>query len=387
LRDSQTPDFVHTGPGTLGGRYLRLFWQPVFRGRELEPGRAVPIRIMSEDMTLYRGAGGDAHLVAFRCAHRGTQLSVGWVEGDCIRCRYHGWLYDGTGQCVEQPGEDPALAARVKIRSYPVQEYLGLIFAYLGEGDPPPIRRYPDFEQPGVIDVDPPEVWPCNFFNRLDNDPAHIPWAHRESTRRMGHDRSGSIDATHYVETDWGVASSIPGGSSNHFHMPNTNQLKVRHRVPGYERLWEYRLVFHVPMDDEHCIAFDVNLTPGLAGEEGERFSRLRREIQDPEAEAPLAIAEAILAGKMRIEDMDPELSYYKQFWIEDYVTQVGQGPIADRTSERLVRTDTKPILKRKIWERELRALDEGRPLKEWTSPALFASSEERSRATEARAR
>jgi 5,5'-dehydrodivanillate O-demethylase len=367
-------DFVHTGPNTPAGRYLRRFWQPVQRARELAPGRALPIRIMGEDLTLYRGQSGEPHAVAFRCAHRGTQLSVGWVEDDCIRCRYHGWRYGPDGQCVEAPGEDESLPQRVRIGVYPTQEYLGLIFVYLGDGQPPPIRRYPDFDQPGIFEVDPPEVWPCNFFNRLDNDPAHIPWTHRESTRRMGQpDRITRIDATHYVETDWGVGSSIPNGSSNHFHMPNTNQLKVRHRVPGYEHLWEYRLVWHLPIDDGHCIAFDINLTPGLSGEEGERFRALRRLIQEEEDSSdPYEIAEAILAGKLRVEDMDPDLSYYKQFWIEDYVTQVGQGTIPDRAQERLVRTDTKPILKRQLWQRELRALVEGWPLKEWTSPMLF---------------
>src|SRR6266516_7652178 len=135
-------DFVHTGPGTLAGRYLRMFWQPVHLAEDLKPGRAVPIRIMSEEFTLYRGENGP-HLLAFRCAHRGTQLSTGWVEGDEIRCFYHGWKYDGSGQCVEQPAEPEPFCQRIKIKSYPLQEYLGLIFAYLGEGEPPPLPRYP----------------------------------------------------------------------------------------------------------------------------------------------------------------------------------------------------------------------------------------------------
>src|SRR5919199_3174498 len=97
--------FEYTGPGTLAGRYLRAFWQPVALAADLPPGHAKPIRIMSEDYTLYRGEGGAAHLVAYRCAHRGTQLSTGWVEDDCIRCRYHGWMYDGDGRCVHQPLE------------------------------------------------------------------------------------------------------------------------------------------------------------------------------------------------------------------------------------------------------------------------------------------
>ena len=68
-------DFVHTGPGTLAGRYLRTFWQPIYRAEDLPSGRTMPIRIMSDDLTLYRGESGEPHLVAFRCAHRSTQLS------------------------------------------------------------------------------------------------------------------------------------------------------------------------------------------------------------------------------------------------------------------------------------------------------------------------
>src|SRR6266508_3162130 len=132
-------DLVHTGPGTLAGRYLRRFWQPVWRSEDLKSGEAVPIRIMSEDFTLYRGEGGPAHVLPFRCAHRGTQLSTGWVEGDTLRCFYHGWRYDGAGQCVEQPGEDASFTQKVKLRSSPAQEYLGLVFVYFGEGDPPPL--------------------------------------------------------------------------------------------------------------------------------------------------------------------------------------------------------------------------------------------------------
>ena len=134
MRTNDFRDFVHTGPGTLAGRYLRMYWQPVYRSADLEIGRPVRIEIMSEFFTLYRGESGTAHLVADRCAHRGTQLLLGWVEGECIRCFYHGWVYDGSGQCIEQPAEKESFARKVKIASYPVEEYLGLIFAYLGEG-------------------------------------------------------------------------------------------------------------------------------------------------------------------------------------------------------------------------------------------------------------
>src|SRR5262245_4768037 len=116
-------DFVHTGPGTLAGRYLRRFWQPVGRATDFALGRAYPIKLMSEDYTLYRGEDGAPHIVAPRCPHRGTRLSVGWVEGNDLRCFYHGWKFDGSGQCIEQPAEDHAFCRKVTIRSYPTAEY------------------------------------------------------------------------------------------------------------------------------------------------------------------------------------------------------------------------------------------------------------------------
>src|SRR4051794_20205449 len=125
-------EILHTGPGTLTGRYLRTFWHPVFLARNLKPGRAMPVKIMSEEFTLYRGEGSQVHAVAFRCAHRGTQLSTGWVEGDNLRCFYHGWAYGPDGQCVEQPAEPEPFCSRIKIRSYPIEEYLGLLFVYQG---------------------------------------------------------------------------------------------------------------------------------------------------------------------------------------------------------------------------------------------------------------
>src|SRR5216684_2264622 len=160
-RPAREQDYASTGPDTLAGRYMRLFWQPILKSADLSSGHAKPIRIMSEELTLYRGETGSAHVVANRCAHRGTQLSTGWVEGDCIRCFYHGWKYDGSGQCVEQPAEDASFASKVRIRSYPCEEYLGLVFAYLGDAErgdtgafrPPPLPRYPEFEREGALDV------------------------------------------------------------------------------------------------------------------------------------------------------------------------------------------------------------------------------------------
>ena len=174
-------DRFHTGPGTLAGRFMRMFWLPVYLSEDLLPGTAKPIRIMSEEFTLYRGESGTPHVVAFRCAHRRTQLSVGWVEEDCIRCIYHGWKYEGSGQCVDQPAEANPWADKVKIASYPTREYLGFIFVFFGEGDPPSLPRYSEFEDfEGIL------KWnlitrECNIWNNLENslDYCHVGFVHQ----------------------------------------------------------------------------------------------------------------------------------------------------------------------------------------------------------------
>jgi 5,5'-dehydrodivanillate O-demethylase len=372
--DAGYEDLVHVGPGTLAGRYLRMFWQPVARSEDLAPGQVKPIKMLGERLTLYRGSGGAAHLTEFTCAHRGTQLSIGWVEDDCIRCRYHGWLYDASGQCIEVPGEGPAFTGRIRIRTYPVHEYVGLIFAYLGEGEPPSFRQYPDLDLPGVIVVDPPEVLPCNFWNRLDNDNHHIPWTHRSTATRLNQlfwlaPREPMIEETPYGF----VTRTHPQGQSphaSHFHMPNTNSFPIRSRARGYEGrdLWDTKFTWTVPIDDDHFVAFDVTRTP-LTGEEAVAYAARRKEEQEPEAEMRWDVAEAILRGDYSIEQIPDEISHYNGFAIEDYATQVGQGQV-DRSREHLGQLDRQVVMKRGLWLRDLKAVAEGRPPQPWQTPA-----------------
>jgi 5,5'-dehydrodivanillate O-demethylase oxygenase subunit len=365
VRITQYTDFAHAGPGTLAGRFLRAFWQPVYLGQDLPAGQTRLLRILGEDFTLYRGESGAPHVIAYRCAHRGTQLSTGWVEGDCIRCFYHGWKYDGSGQCVEQPAEDPRFASKVQLRSYPTQEYLGLIFAYLGEGEPPPFPRYGELEEPGVLEVY-KNTWPCNYFQAIENslDQAHIAFVHRDSSfdaNNLGEIPTISVDESEYGIT---VRGGRPGGGVrlNHWHMPNMNQIKV---PPfGAASGWADFIVFHVPVDDGHHARFLVYLTP-VTGDEARRWTEERQAVlASLSPAAPLA--EAVLAGELRIGDIGVPTHLID---VQDYVALVAQGTIVDREHERLGRSDVGVMLLRKLWERELRALAEGRPLKQWRRP------------------
>jgi 5,5'-dehydrodivanillate O-demethylase len=364
-------DLVSTGPGTLAGKYMRMFWHPVYRSEELELGRAKPIRIMGDDFTLYRGTEGKPHVVAFRCAHRGTQLSAGWVEGDCIRCMYHGWLYDSTGQCLEQPAEEQSFAKKIRIGSYPTEEYLGLVFAYFGEGKAPPFPRYPHFEKEGVLEVLPVQVWPCNFFQRVDNngDTFHVPFVHRGAY--LSTDIRSGLPTISKEESPWGTTgyATFPGGWTNVLQFVMPNAYTFRNPSPYPDIPWDDRFQWDVPVDDQQSLQFRLRLVP-LTGEAARQYQEHRAELRAKETFSVIDAGQSVLTGKLNFQDLE-KLTNDKISLIhsQDYVSQAGQGVIADRAQEHLGRSDIGVILFRKIWERELRALAEGRPLKKWALP------------------
>ncbi|MFT5439507.1 MAG: 5,5'-dehydrodivanillate O-demethylase [Alphaproteobacteria bacterium] len=375
-------DLEPVGPATPSGRYLRCFWLPVYRARDLKPGRTKPLEMLSEKFTLYRGEDGVARIVDFRCPHRGTQLSVGWVEGSSIRCRYHGWRYDGAGQCVEQPNEQTPFCDRIKLRSYPSREYLGLIFAFLGDGEPPPFPAYPDLDLPGIIVADPPEILPIGFWNRLDNDMGHVPWVHRATSIAKGWDHYLVLRREAVEETDYGYkADRLPGigetketmglRAEAHFFMPVAFQFWQKTRARGYEDqdLWDTKMVFTVPINDGAYVNFDVTRTP-LEGAAADAYAEARYQQMEEDEEIRWDLAEKILAGDMSLEDLPGDMQANTRFIIEDYVTQVGQGSVRGRPPEHLAPTDAKPILLRRIWQREITKLLAGEAVKEWRIPA-----------------
>jgi 5,5'-dehydrodivanillate O-demethylase len=378
MKATDYTDFVHTGLGTLAGEFLRRFWHPVARAEDLAPGEARPVRLMGEDFTLYRGESGAPHLLPFRCAHRGAQLSTGWVEGEDLRCIYHGWKYDGSGQCVEQPAEPQPFCQQVRLRAHPVAEYLGLIFVYIGEHEPPLLPRHPEFEEPGFVAVA-RDAWPCNYFQAIENsvDQAHIAFVHRDSsfnTSGVGTIPSLTVEESQYGITTYGIR---PGGSVRvgHWHMPHTNQIKQP--IGGSEPGWMDLLSYKVPIDDAHCALFVVYFVPRAEVSSGEAFERIRARLEaEARARTPNPVpelGERVIAGDLRSGDIDVPANI--KINLQDYIAQIGQGRIADRKRDRLGRSDAGVILLRKIWTRELQALAEGRPLKRWCRPERLLST------------
>ena len=357
-------DLVHYGPGTPAGTYLRHFWHPVYRAEDLAPGWAKRIQIMGEYFTLYRGESGTAHVVEDRCPHRKTRLSIGEIEGDSIRCFYHGWKFAGDGICEEQPAEPASFKQGVCIRSYPVREYLGLIFAYFGEGDPPEFQEFPEAEYDNgrPLTVKKIEV-KYNFFQRIENslDEAHVHFVHKVSASATPEFSSLPV-AYAAEETDYGILRKTTydrGGKKDirqkYFMMPN---IGLTLPPPATELDdWAPNLSWRVPANDETTLSF----TMSRRKPRGEKVADKSWEHMDD-------IVEKILDGRMRLKDVDPY--HPRLFNIQDNVAIGGQGRMHDdRDKEWLGRSDIPIVLLRRIYQREIRAAVEGRPIKRWRLP------------------
>jgi 5,5'-dehydrodivanillate O-demethylase len=359
-----------TGPGTLAGRYLRMFWQPVCIASELLPGRPQPLRIMSESYTLYRGASGQPYLLAPVCPHRQTQLSLGWVEGENIRCFYHGWMFDGAGTCVDQPAEPQPFCEKVPIRAYPAVERYGLIFAFLGEGEPPEFPSFSTFDRAGDL------LWAekitrhCNFFSNLENaiDTVHVGFVHRTQPGTV----DGRVDSPlcFAEEGEWGVEYETKRTSGAYrktlIGMPNTFNVILLSFEGDTQALWQEALQWYVPIDDTNHTAFMVRRFLASDADARAAIDRIRATVSK-RTDNHVELARAILAGKLRLEDVDPASTDY--FRLQDDIAQMGQGPIPDRSADRLGRSDAGVIMVRKLWTRELKALATGEPLKRWRRP------------------
>jgi 5,5'-dehydrodivanillate O-demethylase oxygenase subunit len=368
-RHVQEIDFVHTGPGTIAGRYLRRFWQPIYLSRDLAKGKLVPIRVMGEDFTLYRGESGRPYLTVHRCPHRGTQLSNGWVQGEQLSCRYHGWTFDPTGQCTAQPAEPQPFCSKVKIATYPAREAIGWIFAYLGEGTAPPFPEWPklgQFLHRHRID--------CNYFQSAENilDDVHVHFSHHNS-ELLRRSRRAAIPKVSAYETPFGLTQQLEHVRStelNHFIMPNMCYLQFDYR----KRTKVSTLFAYVPIDDTHHNHY-MSTTAAISSPKF--INKLIGFVAWVDARRGVTKDQwfskktsEVLSGKSTFERItNPRL--------QDTVICVGQGAIADRSVDRLGTSDAAVILLRKIWRRELRLLAEGRPLTQFTFPQFIEASGE----------
>ncbi|WP_296558163.1 Rieske 2Fe-2S domain-containing protein [Pigmentiphaga sp.] len=368
-------------PDTPMGQLLRQFWHPIAISRNVAPGTARAVTLMGEQYALYRGQSGQAHLVTNRCAHRRTHLHTGWVEGDQLRCMYHGWKFDGSGQCVERPAERPGTHAQIRIAAHPVHEYCGLIFAYVGPGEPPPfdLPRKPRFEQAGVLLFQRQEIWPCHWLQHAENslDAVHVSFAHQMGKiGAFGHAITSDIPELAYEETSSGIRQTatrqVDGKSQvrvSDWTFPYGNHVVL----PGVSANdpWIESANWMVPLDATHTLRVSLRAVPSTTPEADEK---LQRYFEDCETYDSSDHHDALFAGRY------PDDPLVRLTSAQDYVVLVGQGAVADRAAECLGSSDRGISMLRRILWREMEALRTGAAAKTWARqeqvPTLFQYAE-----------
>jgi len=175
---------IECGPGTAGGTVLRSYWQPAALAEELAGERpVVPVTLLGEELVLFRDETDRLGLISRWCPHRGVDLSFGRPEDGGLRCAFHGWLFDVTGSCLQTPAE-PAQSkfhTRIRIGCYPVVERNGIVWAWMGEGEPPSLPGFDCLVAPAEQVFAFKGMWDCNWLqaHEVGIDPAHAAFLHR----------------------------------------------------------------------------------------------------------------------------------------------------------------------------------------------------------------
>lgn len=380
LTQRQNDLLTQTGPGTPGGKLLRRYWQPVALARDLPQGGApLPIRVMSEDLVLFRDDNGNPGLLELRCPHRKADLSYGRVENGGLRCIYHGWLFDVAGRCIEQPGEprESNYKDRIRHKAYPCRDVSGLVMAYMGEGEAPALPPFPFFHAPEDHVWTNRSLHECNYLqgNEGNIDPQHLSFLHRVDTGAqitygsyLAQDVSPAIDVK---ETSWGLqvetSRDIESGKRykryTNFIMPNGStfvgvplvdpKIAPADSNDGYSGHW------HVPVDDYSHIKFYIGyreqgpIDKGLQQRfvcdgQNEDFS-FHRTLANRYLQDRGAMARGSYAGLgANFQDHDR--------WVTE-----SQGPIVDRTTENLGATDRAIMLMRRQMLKAIADMEAGR--------------------------
>ncbi|HLQ32265.1 MAG TPA: aromatic ring-hydroxylating dioxygenase subunit alpha [Chloroflexota bacterium] len=358
IRDNEL--LTQVGPGMPMGQLMRYYWQPVCSVQDLaaSPFRTKEVEILGEKLVVFRDRQGRLGLVEGHCSHRRASLAYGVVENDGIRCQYHGWKFDHSGRCLEQPFEDtthPEDRFREKcgIRGYRVEELAGLVFAYLGPEPAPLLPRWaPLVYDNAVRDIAITEL-PCNWLQAQENslDPVHLEWLHNYS---------GSYFAQIMAGEEPELGEYQPRHQKIGFDVFEYGIIKRRLTIGNTEEHDEWRIghpilfpnvlvvgnplanivQFRVPIDDNRTLHFSVYTWRPAPGFDAPKQDSI------PSRWVPL-------------RDENDRLLVNHVF-NQDYTCWVSQGPIAERNLEKLGKSDEGVILFRKMLLDQLKRVQSG---------------------------
>jgi phenylpropionate dioxygenase-like ring-hydroxylating dioxygenase large terminal subunit len=284
MSKEQNDRLTRIGPRDPAGKLMRLYWQPVALVEELDGPRPIKAaKVLGEDFVLLRDPGGRYGLLDRDCPHRGADLAFGRFEGGGLRCAFHGWLFDPTGRCLEMPAEPEgsAFCTRIRQRAFPALARSGIVFAYLGAGEPPEIPPLDCFVAPDAYTFAFKGLIECNWLQALEVgiDPAHASFLHRffedeDPAAAYGKQFRGTSADSHMPmtkvlrehhrpaieveQTDYGlrIIALRPIGEQR-THVRVTNQL-FPHAVVIPMSSEMTITQWHVPVDDESCYWYAI---------------------------------------------------------------------------------------------------------------------------------
>jgi phenylpropionate dioxygenase-like ring-hydroxylating dioxygenase large terminal subunit len=348
-------DITEVGPGTPCGEWMRRYWHPVALSAKVEP---VPqkVRILGEDLIVFRDRKGRPGLLYPRCAHRGTTLFYGKCEDDGIRCCYHGWLFAVDGQCLDQPCEPDGGVHKDRVRQpwYHVDERYGMVWAYMGPPDKKPLLpRYDSLENVGSDEElyvtgssfgaggdDTVEVVPCNWLQDWENimDPFHVPILHTSFSGVQFVEEMGVMPEVTYDHADHGMKYTayrkLPDGRElnrvTQALFPHVRIVPDIHLKAGKAK----SVGFVLPVDDTSFRLFHIMRVP-------QGFDMKSRAVRDGKKWSELTEAE---------HQMTPG----------DWEAQVGQGAITFHSEENLAGSDRGVGRLRQFVRRQIKIVAEG---------------------------
>jgi 5,5'-dehydrodivanillate O-demethylase len=342
---------TQVGRGTSCGELLRRYWHPVAAAAELteqKPIRAV--KILGEELVVYRDKKGDYALVGEHCPHRSASLAYGSVDEEGIRCPYHGWKFDGMGKCLEQPAEpaDSTFKDRIKHVAYPVQYLGGLVYAYLG---PAPVPLLPRWDvlvwEHGRRWIVKDSLIDCNWLQAMENsvDPAHLFWLHGD-TAHLGARLKKYAEKHEFICFEYGIKKRrttsplAAGGKAEVDEHPLLFPSILRHVASADGgKAPRHNLQIRVPVDDTHTQVYRVNFVPSDT------------ERSPADAEVPLRFSQ--LKSGPREYDMNLVSAQDSMAWET-------QGPVTDRTQEHLGVEDEGVLALRKMLREQIQIVRQG---------------------------
>lgn len=336
-------------PDTAMGNYLRSFWYPIGAVTVLDEWPIKKVRLLGEDLALFRDDDGVYGLVSDTCPHRGASLACGMTDGPLIRCAYHGWAYDKSGQCVDTPAEPEAskLKTRIKIAGYPVEEMGGLLWAYLGKHPAPLLPRFEEVAREDRERSCSISELPCSWLACADNslDPTHLEHLHMRHLNWV-RARKGQppVAVRKHAKFDFqlfpfGILKKRvwEGGSedSDEWRIGHPLMFPATLRVPINADWVQFQ--FRVPVDEDHTMIYWYDSRAAKAGADTSRVPVVPNPWSD---EAGEFVLDAINA--------------------QDMVMWITQGPSPDHLNEHLGEADRGIALFRKTIHEQLDCVERG---------------------------